>query len=221
MKFFAIVLFLGVSLSSFGQNDELMAWTKIGLRGDIIKKADWMFDINTRFNSDGVATFFPQAGVEYKVAKWFKPSVEYRFLVDKNKYSNYKSSHRLNVNASFKGNLRRFSLAARLRYQYAFTQFGAPESYDADFDQAIRWKPSISYKIKKSIFVPTVSAEFFYNPEIGYEGRQFTKVRLAVGTKLEFDGPHTMSVKYQLDKRFHDYSAGLRHVIALSYEFKL
>ena len=222
MKLFAIIfLFLGISLPSFGQNDEFMVWAKAGVRGDLAKKTDWMFDLNSRFDGAGVATFFPQAGIEYKVKKWFKPSVEYRFLIDKNKYGNYKSSHRLNVNANFKKSIERFSLSARVRYQYAFDQFGSPDSYDADFDQAFRFKPAVGYNIKGSIFSPTVSAEFFYNPVLGPQGRQFNKVRLAFGTKLELDGPHSLSVKYQLDKKFRDYSAGTRHVIAVSYEFKL
>ena len=222
MKLFAIIfLFLGVSLPSFSQTDEFMVWAKAGVRGDLAKKTDWMFDLSARFDDEGVATFFPQAGIEYKVKKWFKPSVEYRFLVDRNKYGNYKSSHRLNVNANFKKTVKRIAFGARVRYQYAFDQFGAPDSYDADFDQAFRFKPSIGYDIKGSMFKPSISAEYFYNPELGENGRQFTKVRLAVGTKLALNGPHALSVKYQLDKKFRNYSAGVRHVIAVSYEFKL
>jgi len=221
MKLFVIALFLGISASSFAQNDEVMVWTKAGISGKIIKKMTWMFDLNGRFDNDGLATFFPQPGVEYKVTKWFRPSVEYRFLIDKNKYGNFKSSHRLNVNANFKTSVKRFGLGARVRYQYAFEQFGAAESYDADFDQAIRIKPSINYNIKKSIFTPTASAEFFYNPVIGEDGRQFTKLRVAVGTKINLKGPHTVSVKYQIDKKLHNYAAGLRHVAAFSYGYKL
>lgn len=221
MKLSVIVLFLGISISSFGQNDEFMVWTKAGIRGDLIKKTDWMFNMSSRFDDAGVATFFPQAGIEYKVKKWFKPSVEYRFLVDRNKYGNYKPSHRLNVNANFKKSVKRFGLGVRVRYQYAFDQFGPAESYDADFDQAFRFKPAVSYDIKGSMFTPYANAEFFYNPVLGQDGRQFTKMRLGIGTKLEMDGPHGLSFKYQLDKRFHDYAAGMRHVIAISYEYKL
>jgi hypothetical protein len=222
MKLTAILIFLGISLSSFGQNDYMMAWTKVGLRGDVIKKMDWMFNVSTRFDNQGVATFFPQAGIEYKVKKWFKPSVEYRFLVDRNKYGNYKSSHRINLNAGFKYTVvKRLALGARIRYQYAFKQLGATQDYDADFDQAFRFKPSVTYDIKGSIFSPTMTTEFFYNPELGENGRQFTKLRFAVGTKIELDGPHAFSVKYQFDKKLRNYAAGVRHVIALSYEFKL
>lgn len=222
MKFSIITLFLGITIGSFAQNSEVMVWTEVGLSGDLMKKTDWSFELNTRFDDEGVATFFPQAGIEYKVKKWFKPSVEYRFLVDKNKYGNYKSSHRLNVNMNFKASpVKRLSVGTRLRYQYGFDQFGGPTTYNDDFDQAFRIKPSASYDINNSIFTPAISAEWFYNPELGENGRQFTKVRIGIGSKLELDGPHSVSFKYQLDKRFNNYKAGLRHVASFSYEYKL
>lgn len=199
-----------------------MAWAKVGVTGSIIKKMDWSVDLSTRFNSQGVATLFPQAGIEYKLKKWFKPSVEYRFIADRNKYGNYKSSHRVNINANFKKKIvKRLDVGLRVRYQYAFKQFGAPDTYDADFDQAFRFKPGVYYDIKGSIFSPTLSSEFFYNPTLGEGGRQFSKMRFAVGTKINLNGPHGLSVKYQFDKKFRDYKAGTRHVVAVSYEFKL
>lgn len=224
MKLAALLLFLGISVSSIGQErDYMMAWAKVGVSGDVIKKVDWSLEVSTRFDNQGVATFFPQAGLEYKLKKWFKPSVEYRFIADRNKYGNYKSSHRVNVNANFKKEIiKRLDIGLRVRYQYAFQQFYVTNySYDADFDQAFRFKPEISYDIKGSMFKPELSTELFYNPALGKGGRQFSKVRFAVGTKIDLDGPHGLSVKYQFDKKFRDYEAGTRHVVAVSYEFKL
>lgn len=221
MRVFYLFLFI-IGFSGTAQcQDEFKVWTEVGVRGDVIKRLDWMLELNSRFGDGTVETFFPQVGMEYKVKKWLKPSVEYRFIVDKNKYGNYKPSHRLNFNVNYKENFDRIGVGVRLRYQYAFDRLGSNTSYDADFDQAFRIKTSGQYDIKKSIFTPVASAEFFYNPEFGPSGREFSKMRLAFGTKLELDGPHSASVKYQLDKRFHDYSAGLRHVLSLSYGYKL
>ena len=199
-----------------------MVWTELGLHGDLFKKSDWALEANTRFNDNGVATFFPQLGIDYKVSKWFKPSLDYRFLVDKNKYGNYKSSHRINVNLNFKTKIvKRLYVGTRVRYQYGFQQFGAPTSYNDDFDQAFRVKPSVSYDINNSIFTPTFSAEWFYNPELGENGRQFTKIRIGIGSKLELSGPHNVSFKYQIDKRFNNFKSGLRHVASFSYEYEI
>lgn len=206
-------------MNSFSQHD-YMLWTEVGVEGKVIKRLKWAAEFNTRFDLSGVATYFPQVGLEYKITKWLRGSVQYRFIVDKNKYGNYKSSNRLNANLSFKENKKRFSYGLRLRYQYAFDRVST-SSYDADFDQAIRMKPSFEYDLKNSIFTPVISGEFFYNPSYGPKSPGFSKMRIAVGSKLELDGPHGVSFKYQLDKKFYDFSADLRHVLALSYIYKL
>lgn len=219
MKFKLFLLATSISFLSYCQNDEYMVWTELSTSGDLVKKTDWSFDICSRFDNQGVATFFPQFGVDYKLTKWLKPSVEYRFLVDRNKYGNYKSAHRINLNAKFSENFDRLGMDLRLRYQYAFKQFGPQTDFNSDFDQAIRIKPGIEYDIKGFFLTPFTSAEFFYNPQIGENGRQFDKLRWGIGAKLDTDGNHGFSFKYQMDKWFHDYSHGLRHVLSFSYEY--
>jgi len=202
------------------QNDEYMLWTEVGVKGDLVKKTDWSAELNTRFDGNGIATFFPQVGVEYKLTKWLRPSVEYRFVIDKNDYGNYKAANRLNVNAKFKEDIERLELECRIRYQYAFNNRGSFD-YDADFDQAFRFKPEISYDINNFILTPKISSEFFYNPSLGEEGRRFNKVRFAVGASFDLNNNHDVSFKYQLDKRFYAYDRGVRHVLSLSYQYKL
>lgn len=216
MRSLLVFLFLTFSFISISQ-DEFMVWTEIGAKGKIVKKLGWKADINTRF-IPGVQTFFPQVGINYKVTKWFKPSIEYRFIIDKNKYGNFKASNRLNFNLAFKHDIKRFYGSMRVRYQYGFDRVNS-EDYDGDFDQAFRFKPAVEYKIKKSRFIPGVSAELFLNPAYG-PNRGFTKVRFAAGTIIELKGPQEVSIKYQLDKKLRNYSAGMRHVISLGYNYK-
>lgn len=197
-----------------------MLWTETGVSGDLVKRTDWKFELNTRFDNRGIATFFPQVGIEYKLTKWLKPSLEYRFIIDRNKYGNYKSSNRINLNLGFDKSVDRFAFDFRCRYQFGFGNSGG-SSYDSDFDQSFRFKPGIEYDINNCIFSPTMSCEFFYNPLLGVDGRQFDKLRFAVGSKLELKGNHKVSFKYQFDKKLTDASSGLRHVLCLSYEYKL
>ncbi len=217
--FFIIILFLTSIFSSYGQNDDYMLWTKIGVKGKVSKKLSYSGAINIRFGGTGIETFFPQIGLEYKLKKWLKPSIEYRFIIDKNKYGNYKSSNRLNFNVELGKNVDRFSLGFRIRYQYAFNRISQQE-YNPDFDQAFRFKPFLEYNIKGSKFTPIVSSEFFYDPQLGPNGREFTKIRVGVGAKLNLKGPHTVGFKYQFDKKFN-YKDGFRHVLGLSYSYKI
>lgn len=212
---FLFIVFLLLSSPVFSQH-EFMTWVEAEASGKIVKKLKWNAGITGRFGERGAETIFPQVGLEYKVTKWFRPSLEYRLIVEKNKIGNYKTMNRLNVNLNFKHDFDRLGVGLRLRYQYAFNRLSA-DAYDADFDQAIRIKPSLEYDLKGTKLSPVISAEFFYNPAYGPTSPGFSKVRAAVGFKYEFKGPHSIGVKYQLDKKFRNYAADLRHVLNLSY----
>ena len=220
MKHLVFLIFAFLGVSAYSQHD-FQVWLKTGAEGGVVKKLDWSFELNSRFGAEGLETFFPQAGLEYKVTKWFRPSVEYRYIFDKDDYGNYDLGHRINLNAGFKELVARFDLGLRLRYQYAFSRLGSTVEYDADFDQAVRAKLSSLYDIDNSVFSPLFNVELFYNPAFGPKGPGFTKVRVAVGTSLELDGPHKFSFKYQLDKKLYAFSADLRHVVGFSYTYKL
>jgi len=216
---FILALILGFQPSVWAQN-EFAVWSELGVKGEFTKKIKWSVDLNGRFAKGNLETFFPQLGFEYKLAKWFRPSIDYRLVIDQNKYGNYKLSNRINVNGEFKKNVKRFTFETRLRYQYSFNSVRSAD-YDSEFDQAIRLKPEVEYDIKGTIFNPVVGAEFFYNPTYNPNGFQFTKVRFTIGTKLELDGPHSVSIKYQLDKNTDKYTIGAKHVVSVSYGFKI
>lgn len=219
MRRLLLILALLWLTPSFAQH-EFMTWVNVSADGKFskkVKRLKWDVALTGRIGARGMETFFPQAGIEYKVTKWFRPSVEYRFIVDKNKIGNYKTSNRININLDFKHSWKRLGYGMRVRYQYAFSQI-ATDTYNADFDQAFRFKPSLEYNIKGSKITPEASAEFFYNPSYGPLTPGFTKVRAAAGIKINLKGPHTVGIKYQLDKKFRDYSADLRHVLNLSYK---
>jgi len=222
MKLTIASIALLFSFLSFAQNDEFQVWTEAGISGKLIKKkSDWSVEMTSRFDNQGLATFFPQVGVDYKITKWLKPSLEYRFIVDRNKYGNYKPSHRINVNVKLDESFKRLTYSLRLRYQSAFISPGANSNYDSDFDQAFRFKPELSYDIKKFFLTPEMSAEFFYNPKFGEDGRQFDRVRFAIGAKVDVKSDHGFSFKYQLDKKLNAYNKGMRHVLSLSYKYSL
>lgn len=216
MKYLVFLAFTFVGVSAYSQN-EFQVWTELGTSGKVVKRLDWSVDLNSRFGAAGLETFFPQVGFKYKVKKWFRPSIDYRFILDKDKYGNMLSGHRINLNANFEKEIDRFEVEGRLRYQYAFSRIGGSADFDPDLDQAVRLKGDVKYDINNSIFSPLFSAELFYTPQ--YLDRGFSKIRLAIGTSLELDGPHKFSAKYQLDKRF-EYGKDLRHVISISYGYK-
>lgn len=198
-----------------------MVWGEYGVKGKVIGDLDWGAELTTRFGSYGMETFFPQLTLRYKVTSWFRPSVDFRSIFNLDEYGNYLNSSRLNFNADFKHAFDRIKLGARVRYQYSFNSLGNNENYDAEFDQAVRIKPSIAYDIKGSIVTPNASIELFYNPAYGPEGRQFRKYRIFAGVDLEFDSPHEVAVGYILDGEMNRVSPEMVHILSIAYAYNL
>lgn len=219
MRRLLILLFIGFSIVGFSQNySEGQLRTSIGVKGKITKPLAWSADLNFRFMDNGLSTFFPQLGLSYKVTKWFKPSLDYRMLVDKNKYGNYKLLNRLNLNLKFSHKIKRFDLGLRLRYQFAFSGASLSSEFDPDFDQAFRVKPAVSYNIKKSMFTPKFSTEFYFNPDFVPYGGRFIKYRIAAGTGIKLKGPNELDVKYFFEGT--PLKSRIRHVFSIGYTRK-
>jgi len=216
-----LFIFLILPIFSIGQTNSNMVWTEIGLEGSFTKKLSWSADVTTRFGNLGVNTFFPQVSVKYKLTKWFRPSIEYRAIFNHLSNGNYNFSNRLNINGEFKKSVSDFDFGLRVRYQYSFGTLFSVGTYDPEFDQAIRIKPSVTYDIKKSLFSPTASAEFFYDPAYGQYGRQFTKIRTFVGVKLDWKKPFDVSVGYMFDGKINLPNPSNRHILSVSFAYKI
>lgn len=209
---------IALSGVTFSQNSEFEVWTQVGAEGDVIKKLDWSASLSTRFGNRGVNTFFPEFGLEYKLKKWLRPSIEYRYVAEKDEYTNYISRNRLNFNLTLKESIDRLSISGRIRYQYAFDRLASSVNFNPEFDRAIRTKLGLKYDLNDNIFSPTASAELFFDPKFSATNT-LSKVRIGLGTDLELDGPHSFDFKYQIDTRL-DPSKDSRHAISLSYCYK-
>ena len=214
---FSICLpFLSISQQSSGKS-----WTSIGVKGSINKKIDWAGSFTARIGGSNDQIYFPQVSIKYKVTKWFRPSADYRAIFALNKYGNYSFTNRLNFNAEFKHTLNRFSVSARIRYQYSFDRLISSSNYDSEYDQAIRFKPQISYDINNSFISPVINIEFFYNPTFGPLGQRFTKYRTFIGVDFEFDSPHELSIGYMFDQQINQPDPSRKHILSINYAYNL
>lgn len=220
MRITSFILFM-LPFSLFSQTNEGKIWTEVGVNGAIVKDLDWAAELTTRFGVNGLETIFPSISIKYKVKKWFKPSIEYRYIVDRENFDTYSNSHRLNFNADFKHTIERLTLKSRIRYQYSFDRLVNSELYNPEFDQAIRLKLGGSYDLNNSFLSPVISGELFYNPIYGPYGQQLTKLRLFAGVDIEMDGPHEISVGYIFDNRINLSRPLTKHILSLGYSYKI
>lgn len=201
--------------------NEGKVWTEVGIGGKITKDLEWGADLTTRFGSYGLETFFPQASFKYKVTKWFRPSIDYRFIADREVEGYYTFSNRINLNTEFRYNFDRLYLKSRIRYQYAFNRLSNSASYDPEFDQAIRFKLEGKYDINDFFLSPVLSGELFYDPQYGPYGQRINKLRAFAGVELDLNSPHSISAGYLYDTRINLPNPRVRHVLSLGYSYDL
>jgi hypothetical protein len=217
---FTRVLFLFIfSINAVGQQTSFQVWTETGVRGKITKKLDWNLSLTNRIQDYKLVTMFPQFSLKYKVLDWFKPSIDYRLISNREDNGNYTNNHRINFNLQFEQEIKRLSVGFRFRYQYSFKGFST--NYEPEFDNAIRLKPSLSYDIKKSYFTPIFSSEFFFNPSVGPFGERLTRIRTFFGLDINLKGPHELQVGYFFDQKINLPRSNTRNVLNVQYSYNL
>jgi len=220
IRFCAFLLFsLSINFVSSQQN-YFQVWMETGVTGKLNDKFEYAVDWNNRFGNFNLQTTFGQASIKYKFKKCLKPSIDYRYISDRQDNSNYSSNHRLNFNLQFSKTQKRLELGLRLRYQYSFSQLLAG-TYEPEFDESFRIKPSISYDINNFPLTPQISAEFFYDPSNYELGNRFTKIRYSAYFALDLKGPHKVEFGYIFDQRIQLATPLNRHILNLSYTYQI
>jgi hypothetical protein len=183
------------------------------------KKQSLGLDFSSRFDANGINTFFPQFSYRYKINKNILPSIDYRLISDRNMSGNFELKHRINANLQFSHDIDQLELDFRLRYQYSRTRF--VEDIEPEFGAALRYKTSIAYAIKKSDLKPKVSIEFFTGPMEGQMGYHLNRIRWNFGLSYDLKGPHSIQIAYLYDQRINSPGKLNRAILNLSYGYNL
>lgn len=198
MKVILGFLFCLLLTKPMAQLFEQQVWIETGVKYNLTKKLGASLDLTQRYGYDGLGTLFPQVSFRYKVSSWFRPSMDYRVILSKSLDGTYSTSQRINGNLQFSYTKKRVEAGLRIRYQYSFERISA--TYDSEFDQAWRIKPSVQYNIKGLPITPELSAEFFYNPENSAKGNQFNRIRYYGGADIELKHNQNIGVGVYLDQ---------------------
>jgi len=211
-----LCVMLVTALSVQAQNREQI-WLSAGIKREVAPNLVVGLQTNARIATFGkVQTLFQEASIKSEHLKWFRPSIDYRFITSYAKNGNTTYSHRVNVNLDFRKKIKDFKVGARVRYQIA-TGGG---NTGTDLDPAIRMKPYVEWSIPESRFTPEFSTEFFYNPMYGEFGQRFNRVRFGFGTTIDLPGPNTASFTYYFGKRYNTGNPYYEHLFSLEYSYE-
>jgi hypothetical protein len=216
---YLVLLSIFASSFSFGQTNIFQTWTETGTKFALNKRLSLGADWSNRIGENGFATVFPQLSFKYKVSDWFRPSLDFRYVLKKQLDATYQASGRVNFNTQFNYHKKRLSAGLRLRYQYQFSNLNS--QYDSEFDKAFRIKPNIEYDINNSVISPVVSVEFFYDPNYSDLGRRFNEIRYFVGGSLDLNGPHQIQIGYMFNQKINLPAPVNKQILSLSYMYNV
>ena len=212
-----LLLFPFVGLS---QNSTVFqVWNEVGVGYKLDKKQSLAFDLTTRHNAGGIQTFFPQISYKYKINKYIRPSLDYRYIGSRTDEGNFTYRHRINTNLQFNYKIERLELGLRMRYQFSTNRLA--DNFEPEFGEAFRLKPSIVYDVKKSVLLPQASMEFFTGPMDGQQGYHLNRIRWSVRLGFDWDGPHTLELAYLYDQRIMSPGALNRAILNFSYGYNI
>jgi hypothetical protein len=213
----SLLLFPFVGLS---QNSTVFqVWNEVGVGYKLDKKQSLGVELTTRHGAGGLQTFFPQISYKYKINKFIRPSVDYRYVGSSTQEGNFSYRHRINTNLQFNYEIERLELGLRMRYQ--FTTNRLADNFEQEFGEAFRIKPSIVYNIKKSVLLPQASMEFFSGPMDGQQGYHLNRIRWSVGLGFDWDGPHSLELAYLYDQRINSPGSLNRAILNFSYGYSI
>lgn len=212
-----LVLLCLAGSTAFAQ-DRSEIWLGAGIKREVIKDLVVGVQTNARIQTAGkLETLFQEVSIKSEHLKWFRPSVDYRFITSYADNGNPTYSNRFNVNTDFRKKIKEVKIGFRARYQLVI---GSGTGSGSDLDPALRLRPYIEYTIPNTRFSPGFSAEFFYNPQFGEFGQRFNRVRFALGTDVDLPGPNTISFTYYYGRKFNTGNPYNEHLVSLEYGFE-
>ncbi len=137
---------------------------------------------------------------------------------NKGKIQGYNSLYRYQFDVKYQHDIKKFTLAYRLRYQ-SKSELGVSAS-DLDAPtQNIRFKFDTEYNIKGSNFTPNIAIDFFNS----VEGSQLnlSKFRTTAGVDYKFKKLGKLGLFYLVDKQLRSDYPKTTHIVSLKYLYTL
>lgn len=219
MKTFKLILFATffIPVMALGQYTDGGVWAGVSLKKDLPNGFDLGVDIQgrTEMMSTHLATVFTDIAGEYKVNKWLKTSLTYRFGV-LNEIEGFQATrHRFALDLKFDHDFGKPEFDFRLRYQAG--QRSTSEEGIADLRDAIRYKIKGKMKLIKKTDISS-SFEYFQDPDLTRYSLTDWRWQLEIERKVK--KRQYLSVGYLLQRQMNTNDPLTEHVLTIGYTFE-
>ena len=172
-----------IALTTGSAAAETQLWTEAGVRHDLSKRTTLTFDQHLRFDADisRVGAIMPEPGASYRVKKWLRAGVGYRYQYERDKDGIMVSRHRGYV----WGRVRKDVGDVRADYRLELQEEYRPDA-NPDYRHTIRNRGDLSWMGFGAI-VPGVSVETHHILNEDGSTIHLGKVWLTAGVEYERD----------------------------------
>ena len=209
--YFLSVLLFFIPVFSLAQTTDFEFWPSAELRYNASKK--FRFSIEQQLRLDNGAsqfkTTFTEAGLRYRLSRYFRIRANYRFIIRPNNIH-----QRISGDVLIRYRKKKFPLRFnyRLRYQVLYRGQGRnPIKY-------LRNKLAVSYNLSKLVD-PFIASELYFR--IRNKPNEFQKYRLDFGLDWRLGKKCNLSTFYRLQKEINVNNPALEHVIGIGYSYTL
>jgi len=159
---------------------------------------------------------FSEISTDYKIAQYLVLSASYRFSQENDyELGGFLSSHRFNLDATYKYKKNPFKFSFRTRIQN-IAKYSKNTDYNINKTYS-RNKISIEYKINKK-FEPFLSYEFFYQFNIE---NIINRNRTSSGIAYSINNKNSIKAYYIFENRFNVIHLEHNHIWGISYNFEI
>lgn len=215
------LLILLASLSyTIAQENDAQVWTKVAVSKKIGQRSEIKIDVCTRFgnNISNLNTFYCQISNEFKVNKWFRIGIAYRYAEKDNLEDNYNSKNRINLFAIVRKKFfKTVAVQYRTQFQSQMTNIGTSEN-GKNITNFFRNKLTLSFDLNKK-YIPYMSTELYYKFKM--ENNNFSKVRYVAGIDYELTKKHLIGAYYLIQSDLNHSNPNTNFVSGLSYHYTM
>jgi hypothetical protein len=214
-----IVFNLIFSNCAFGQMNDAGLWTSLTLEAKLIKKLSVNVSQEYRFNENvtELATWISEAGLEYKLNKFIRASVNYRYTLKKKKNNLYSPRQRIFIDIKAEKKIKPVIFRFRTRFQEEYADIDrAPDGGFAGFYS--RNKFSFKFDLDKK-WEPYTSLELF-SPLRHNQPFLFDDIRAAAGIEFALSKHHKLDIYYMIQRELNVNNPVTDFIGGIGYQYK-
>jgi hypothetical protein len=210
--FFNCVFFLKV----FSQENDAGLWGSLNMEKKINPVLSMTLSEEIRMNENITepGTVFTDAGINYKIGKLLRISLNYRFILKRSLDDSYSKRHRLYLDIAIRKKIKPIVISLRTRFQSQLTDFytsadgKVPEYYS-------RNKLTLKLDLDKK-YRPYLCSEMF-TPLSKNARIILDNARYCAGIEYEFNRMHAVDVFYLIQKEYNVNDPRIDFITGIGY----